>query len=49
MLITAITSIQDALKNSDWRTQKAASEALAELLQAMDHILFLSSHLHPFP
>ncbi|PWA82532.1 ARM repeat superfamily protein [Artemisia annua] len=31
MLITAMTSIQDALKNSDWRTRKAASEALAEI------------------
>ncbi|KAM0020481.1 putative MT-associated protein TORTIFOLIA1/SPIRAL2 [Helianthus debilis subsp. tardiflorus] len=31
MLTAAMTSIQEALKNSDWRTRKAASEALAEI------------------
>ncbi|XP_071686070.1 TORTIFOLIA1-like protein 2 [Rutidosis leptorrhynchoides] len=31
MLIAAMTSIQEALKNSDWRTRKAAAEALTEL------------------
>ncbi|XP_024963647.1 TORTIFOLIA1-like protein 2 [Cynara cardunculus var. scolymus] len=31
MLTAAITGIQEALKNSDWRTRKAASEALAEI------------------
>nr|XP_043623186.1 TORTIFOLIA1-like protein 2 [Erigeron canadensis] len=31
MLTAAMASIQEALKNSDWRTRKAASEALAEI------------------
>ncbi|KAD2394153.1 hypothetical protein E3N88_41130 [Mikania micrantha] len=31
MLTAAMTSIQEALKNSDWRTRKAASEALTEI------------------
>lgn len=31
MLTAAMTGIQEALKNSDWRTRKAASEALAEI------------------
>ncbi|KAI3701753.1 hypothetical protein L6452_27071 [Arctium lappa] len=30
-LTAAMTSIQEALKNSDWRTRKAASSALAEI------------------
>lgn len=31
VLSAAMTSIQEALKNSDWATRKAASAALAEI------------------
>lgn len=34
ILSTAIASIQEALKNSDWTTRKAASIALGEIASA---------------
>lgn len=34
VLSAAITSIQEALKNSDWTTRKAASVALGEIVSS---------------